>query len=59
MGLPIMPLSLEEYCKKYGYTLIEKYITLEDEKGFHERAKVRHNKTEEIHYLYRFQTKRG
>lgn len=54
-----MHLSLEEYCKKYGYTLIEKYITLEDEKGFHERAKVRHNKTGEIHYLYRFQTKRG
>lgn len=46
-----MPPTLQEYCAKHNFELIEEYTTMGDVRT-HRRAKVRNKETGEINYLY-------
>ena len=43
--------NLKNYCEKHNYTLIKEYTTAGD-RGSHNRAIVRDNKTGEMYHLY-------
>lgn len=47
----MMTLTLEQYCEKHGYEVIEQYSTLGEER-IHLRAKVKNNKDEVYHLYY-------
>lgn len=46
-----MTLTLQQYCEKYNYTIIEQYTTIGEIRS-HTRAIVKDNTTGETYHLY-------